>query len=165
MAELAWVKVHGQDRYKRLAARLKKEANGRQLQRRLTREIRRAGDPALQAVKAAWMTVDVTSSQGGGTKSTGLRARVAAATRISILGSGIRIRVESNRVDPRYGRSLTKGLDGLGRWRHPVYGRWTADGAQQYGQEVFYSTLSRYETQWRAGVERAMEETARAIEG
>jgi hypothetical protein len=162
LAELAWIKVHNQDKYKQLARRLKAAGRG-DLQRRMTKEIRRSGDPALRAVQAAWMTVDVTSTKGGGSSS-GLRARVAAATRISILGSGIRIRVESKRVDPRYGRSLSFGLDGLGRWRHPVYGNrdaWT----QQTGQEVFYTTLERFEPQWRAGIERAMDETARLIEG
>lgn len=162
MAEIAWIKVHGQDQYKRLARRLKEAGRG-DLQRRLTREIRRAGDPALRAVQAKWLTVDVTSTQGGGSHS-GLRARVAAATRISILGNGIRIRVESNRVDPRYGRTLTYGLDGLGKWRHPVFGNrnaWT----QQSGQEVFFSTLTGFESTWRAGVERAMEATAREIAG
>lgn len=162
MAEIAWVKVTGQDQYKQLARRLKQAGRG-DLQRRLTKEIRRAGDPGLRAVQTAWMGVDVTSTRGGG-KSSGLRARVAAATRISILGSGIRIRVEPKRVDPRYGRGLSYGLNGLGRWRHPVFGNrevW----ADQTGQEVFYRTLLRFESRWRAGVEKAMDETAREIMG
>lgn len=161
-AALVWTKVHGQEQYRALAQRLREAGRG-DLQRKLTKAIRREGDPALRAVQAAWMTVEVTSSRGGGSSS-GLRARVAAATRISILGSGIRIRVEGKRVDPVYGRSLSYGLDGLGRWRHPVFGNrevWE----QQRGQEVFYSTLRRYETRWRAGIEQAMEETARQIQG
>lgn len=168
MAEVAWIKIHGQDQYKRLAKRLRDAGRG-DLQRRLTREIRRQGNPALAAVKSAWATVDV-RSEGDGGESSGLRSRVAAATRVSILGSGIRIRVEGRRVDPRYGRSLTYGLNGLGRWRHPVFpdpsktrGEWT--WTQQWGQEVFYKTLERFEGTWRAGIERAMEETAREIAG
>lgn len=166
MAEIALIKIQGAEEYKRLARRLKEAGRG-DLQRKLTREIRREGDPALRAVRRAWLGVDVTST-GGGTvapdRSTGLRARAAAATRISILGSGIRIRTEGKKVDPVYGQSLTKGLDGLGRWRHPVFGNrlvWE----QQQGQEIFYSTLTRYEAAWRRGVVRAMEETAREIAG
>lgn len=164
MAEIAWIKVVGADEYKQLARRLKQAGRG-DLQRRLTREIRREGDPALRAVKRAWMGVDVTSdpSRGGG-RSTGLRARAAAATRVSVLGSGIRIRTESKRVDPRYGRALSYGLDGIGRWRYPIFGNRDNMG-QNFGQEVFYSTLTRFEARWRAGVVRAMEDTARQIAG
>ncbi|MFC5996954.1 hypothetical protein ACFQE5_22340 [Pseudonocardia hispaniensis] len=161
-AALVWTKIHGQEQYRALARRLREAGRG-DLQRKLTKAIRAEGDPALRAVRAAWMTVDVTSSRSGGSSS-GLRARVAAATRISILGSGIRIRVEGKRVDPVYGRSLSYGLDGLGRWRHPVFGNrevWE----QQRGQEVFYSTLRRYESRWRAGIEQAMADVARQIEG
>jgi hypothetical protein len=162
MATLVWTKVQGQEKYRALSRRLR-EAGQRGLQRELTRAIRKEGDGALRAVKAAWMTVDVQSSRGGG-ESSGLRGRVAAATRISVLQSGIRIRVESSRVDPAYGRALSFGLDGLGRWRHPVFGNpkvWES----QKGQEVFYKTLERYEPRWRAGIERAMEDIARQIEG
>lgn len=163
MAEIAWIKIHGQDKYKRLAKALKEAGRG-DLQRKLTREIRKQGDPALQAVKVAWLGVDVTSDGDGG-KSSGLRQRVSDATRISILGNGIRIRVEAKRVDPVYGRTLTYYLDGLGkRWRHPLFGdreRWY----QQKGEEVFFKTLTEYETAWRAGVEAAMEATAREITG
>lgn len=163
MTQIAWIKVHGQDRYKRLARRLREAGRG-DLQRKLTREIRRQGDPALRAVQTRFLAVDM-SSQAGGGYSSGLRARVAAATRISILGSGIRIRVEPKKVDARYGRTLSFGVNGKS-WRHPVFGNrnvWT--NTTQRGQEVFYSTLTRYENQWRAGVERAMDETARQIEG
>ena len=162
MAEIAIMKVHRQDEFRDLSRRLKKAGRG-DLQRRLTREIRKAGQPALRATQAAWMTGDVTSSRSGG-KSSGLRARTSAATRISILGSGIRIRVESKKVDPKY-RSLPFYLDALGKaWRHPVFGNrqvWTT----QRGQEVFYRTLRGFEPRWRAGIDRAMDETERELLG
>lgn len=157
------MKVGRQEQYRALSRRLREQQRG-DLQRKLTRAIRTVGSPAVTAAQAAWRTVDVTPPAGAGRKSTGLRARVAAATRVSILQSGISIRVEPSKVDPRYGKSLSYGLDGLGRWRHPVYGNqnvWT----QQYGQEVFFKTLERFETAWQAGIERAMEDAARQIEG
>ncbi|MEV1295776.1 hypothetical protein [Pseudonocardia sp. NPDC049635] len=160
-AVIVWTKVEGQEKYKALARRLREASRG-DLQRKLTRAIRAEGDPALRAVQGRFRTVDVTS-EGPGGSSSGLRARVAAATRISILGSGIRIRVEPKRVDPRHGRTLSFGVNGK-YWRHPVFGNtqvWTG----QRGQEVFYSTLQRFETRWRAGIERAMDEIARQIEG
>lgn len=157
-----WTKIDGQEKYKALARRLKDAGRG-DLQRKLTRAVRKEGAPALAAVRAKWAGVDVTSTRGGGSSS-GLRARVAAATRMQVLGTAIRIKVDSKKVDPRYGRQLTFGLDGLGRWRHPVFGNrkvWT----EQKGQEVFYSTLTGYAPRWRAGIARAMEDVARQIEG
>lgn len=166
VAEIAWFRVAGAEQYKRLARRLADAGRG-DLQRRLTREIRREGADALSDVRRAWRTVDVRSSGGGVVppdRSTGLRRRVAAATRISVLGSGIRIRVEGKRVDPVYGQSLSRGLDGLGRWRYPVFGNRAVRG-ENFGQEVFYRTLRRHEPRWRRGVIRAMEATAREIAG
>jgi len=157
------MKVARQEQYRALSRRLRDQGRG-DLQRQLSRAIRTVGSPALTAVQAAWHTVDVTPPMGTGRKSTGLRGRVAAATRVSILQSGISIRVEPKQVDSRYGRSLSYGLDGLGRWRHPVYGNQNV-WVQQYGQEVFFKTLERFETAWHAGIERAMEDTARQIEG
>lgn len=162
MAEIAWIKVHAQDQFQRLAQRLKRAGRG-DLQRKLTQAVKREGDPALSAVRTAWGGVDVTSSGPGGYHS-GLRARVAAATRIRVRGTGVRVEVDSARVDPRYGRTLVHGLDALFNWTHPLFGnrdRWYS----QRGQEVFFSTLYGFEDEWRAGIEKAMQETAREIAG
>lgn len=161
MAAIAIMKVHRQDQYRDLARRLREAGRG-DLQRRMTREIRRAGDPALRAVQGRFRAVDV-SSEGAGGYSSGLRARVAAATRISILGTGIRIRVEPKKVDPKHGRTLSFGINGK-YWRHPVFGNtqvWTG----QRGQEVFYRTLVGFEPAWRRGIDRAMDETERELLG
>lgn len=163
-----WVKSDGAQKYRALSRRLR-EAGRRDLQRKLTRSIRAEGGPALSAVRAAWLTVDVGSSRGGTARpdtSTSLRQRVARATRIQVLQSGIRISVNGRRVDPKY-PSLVFYLNGFPRtraWRHPVFGNklvWTA----QKGEEVFYPTLREFTPAWRAGIKRAMEETAAEIEG
>lgn len=163
MVEIAYIKIADAEQYRRLARALRDAGRG-DLQRALVREIRRNGTPAMQAAQRGFLRVDVKSSRGGGTKSTGLRARVAAATRISVLGSGISIRVEPRRVDNRYGRTLSFGLDGLGRWRHPVFGNRNV-WVDQTGSEVFYRSLKPWEGRFRAGIVKAMEETARKIEG
>ncbi len=137
------------------------------LQRDLTRAVRREGAPTVAAVRAAWLSVDVTSSRGGVTPpdvSTRLRARVAAATRLEITRMGVRVVVSPGRVDPRYGRSLTWYLNASGRpWRHPVFGRREnpQDWQEQAGQEVFYRTINGRVPLFRAAIEAAMEETAR----
>lgn len=139
------------------------------LKRDLTAAVRREGEPALARVQAAWRSVQVTGSSRGGTArpdvSRGLRARVAAATRVQVTQAGVRITVAGNRVDPRYGNSLAWYLNGSGRrpWRHPVFGRRDnpGDWQQQQGQEVFFKTLREHGPRFRQSIERAMEETAR----
>jgi hypothetical protein len=162
-----WIKTDGAQKYRALSRRLREAGRG-DLQRKLTRSIRQEGAPALAAVRAAWLTVDVESSRGGTARpdrDTGLRQRVARATRIQVLQTGIRISVSGARVDPKY-PSLVFYLNGFPRtrsWRHPVFGNrlvWTA----QKGEEVFYPTLREFTPAWRAGIKRAMEETAAEIE-
>lgn len=161
--EISWSAVHDAERYRQLSRKLREAGRG-DLQRRLNREIRREGAGALQAVRRAWLGIDVTSSPSrGGGESSGLRSRTAAATRIQVLQSGIRVSVAGNRVDPRYGRSLTRGLNGMGRWRFPVWGNREAPWVQNFGEEVFYTTLRRYEPRWRRGVQRVMDDVARDL--
>ena len=85
----------------------------------------------------------------------------ALATRIESTPTGVQIAVEPSAVDPAYGRALSFGLDGLGRWRHPVFGN-TRAWEQQYGQEVFYSTLTG--RTWETGLGRVVDQVAREIE-
>jgi hypothetical protein len=162
--EISWSAVHAAEKYRQLTRRLRDAGRG-DLQRKLNKGIRREGAAMLRATQVAWLGVNVTEApSAGGGESTQLRARTAAATRIQILQSGIRMSVSGNRVDPRYGKSITRGLDGLGRWRHPVHGNrevWV----QQTGQEVFYATARRFEPRFRRGVEQVMEDVAREIAG
>ena len=125
--------------------------------------VRKEARPVVNAVKAAWLRVQVSSTRGGTARPVGnthLRARVAAATRLSFTAAGVNITVSDAAVDPVYGRSLTWYLNGSGRpWRHPVFGNrrnWTV----QQGEEVFFSTVERHGPEFRAAIERAMEEVA-----
>lgn len=137
------------------------------LRRDLVRAVRVQGEPTVAAVRAAWMSIEVTSSRGGTARpdrSTNLRARVAAATRVQVTATGIRIVVAANRVDPRYGRSLPWYLNASGRpWRHPVFGRTEnpQDWQQQQGSEVFFRTVNERAPQFRQAIAREMERTAR----
>lgn len=157
-------KVAGAERFAELSRRLEQAGRG-DLQRKLADAVQREGRPALEEVRRAWLGVRVRSvpSRGGG-KHSGLRARTAAATQAETLSTGVRVRVDAAAVDPAYGNTLTRGLDGQGRWRHPVFGNrkaWVA----QFGQEVFYKTLQGHEARWRLGIERAMDEIAQEIGG
>jgi hypothetical protein len=161
-----WMKVDGAEKYRALSRRLRQAGQG-ELQRKLTRAIRKEGGPALAAVRQAWLGVEVSSSKGGTAPpdtATGLRRRVAAATRIQVQQRGIRISVNSARIDPPSLVFYLNGFPAKRDWRHPVFGNrevWVA----QRGQEVFAPTLRRFAPQWRKAIMQAMEETAREIEG
>ena len=157
------VRVTGRERLRRAADRLHRAARGG-LQSRITDSVRRVGRPALGEVRAAWMSVDVRSS-GDGNEHSGLRARVAAATEARPIAQGVSYEVQTEQVDPRYGAALVLGLDNLRSWIHPVFGNPRIPRERQSGQEVFYSTLTRYEPRWRADLERVCAEVAREIEG
>lgn len=156
------IKVSNRARLQRLARRLR-EAGAGGLQRRLVEGVVDEAQPALAAVRAAWLGVEV-SSEGSGGSSSGLRARTAAATDVEPTGRGVRFAVDGAQIDPAYGRSLAWYLNGVGRWRHPVFGNTNAWTTQR-GETVFAPTLRAHEPLWLARLERVCDEVAREIEG
>lgn len=164
MTTIAVTKVAGAAELQRLSRQLKEAGRG-DLQRKLVRNIRREGDPGLRAVQAKFLGVDVeaTPSRGGG-GSTGLRARIAAATKLQVTGRGIRYRTIGRQVDPEYGDTLVNGVNNTGPWKHPVFGNRRA-WVTQHGQEVFDPTLLGYEPRFRKACLDAMDETAAQIMG
>ncbi|MDN5853523.1 MAG: hypothetical protein L0K86_11890, partial [Actinomycetia bacterium] len=123
------VRVRRHARLARLARRFRSAAG--EVQPRLAAGVVAEAPAALAAVRAAWLGVEVTSTRGGGSSS-GLRARVAAATNVEPTGRGVRFAVDGSQVDPAYGRSLAWYLNGVGRWRHPVFGNENV-WSQQWG--------------------------------
>lgn len=138
------------------------------LQRAVDSAIRRRGQAAVNAVRASIRSAEMPAipSRGGG-KSSGLRGRVAAAVRVSTAGGALRIFVDGDKVDPQYGTSLVLALNGMTRLRHPTFGRrgrgqWVV---QRGTREHFYSSLAPFERQWRADVEKALDDYAARIGG
>lgn len=160
------VSVDGVQKYRALSARLKKASNGRELQRELQLRINLAGRPALMSAQRAVEAVEVQSASGGGRKSTGLRRRIAAATEIRLLPSGIRIRVVGKRVDPVYGRTLARLMnDTNGRpWVHPLFGNQEQQHTQK-GREWFAPSIRAHAPQFRQAALDAMDEIADMIRG
>lgn len=169
-----FVSAQGAQELQQLSRRLKDAGRG-DLQKQLRREIREAGKPVITDIRQAVMNVDVSSSRGGmapPNRSTGLRARTAKATGLSVTQRGIRIRVKGRRVDPKY-PSLVKYLDGTigkyGRWRHPVF--WpgkigTAPAnrvVQQSGEAYFFVTINRHRRQFRRAAFEAIRKTNEKI--
>lgn len=156
------ISVSGRARLAEVARRLRAAGEGG-LQQRITEGIVEASPAALTAVRAAWLGVDVTSTKGGGSSS-GLRGRIANATDVVPLPKGVRFQVDGAQVDPAYGRSLAWYVNGVGRWRHPVFGN-TEAWTQQTGEVVFAPTLRAQESAYRMQLERVLDEVAREIEG
>jgi hypothetical protein len=149
--------------YRALAQRLR--GADKELQRNLRRRIRQEGQPVLSAVRAAAAGIEMTSpggSAGGSGRSTGLRARLAAATKLSVTASGISFQVQESKVDPRYGDVLTAGSEGH-TWRHPVFGNRNA-WVTQHGTPWFYPTVRAAQPAFRRAVEQAMRDTMDMIE-
>jgi len=145
--------------YQRLSRALK-DAARTDLRRELRQEIRKAGQPALAEVRAAALGVDMS---GGPSGSTGLRARIAAATKLQVRASGIEFTVRASQVDPRYGETLAVGSEGT-PWRHPVYGNRNA-WVTQVGAPWFYPTLRAHAPAFRRAALDAMHNIMRKIAG
>lgn len=99
---------------------LKTRGFDRALPNHLRRRLRAAASPAADAAKAAALA---TPSSGTGT--TGLRAAIAASIRIEIPAgvrrAGVFIKADASRM-PAGQKTLAKRLEGIGRWRHPLFG-------------------------------------------
>ena len=145
--------------YRRLSQALR-DAARTDLRRELRQEIRKEGQPALAAVRAAALGVDMSGGPAG--RSTGLLARISAATKLQVLATGIRFQVQAKQVDPKYGQTLVLGSEGK-RWRHPTFGHkpWKS----QVGQPWFYRTLRGEAPAFRRAATRAMHNVMRKIAG
>lgn len=159
------VRVAGTTEWRDLQRRLKSAADGRELRRELNREIELAAIPATADVRASVRAVEVQSSSGGG-GSTGLRGRIANAVEVRALGSGVRIRVNGRKVDPKYGRTLARLMnDTNGRpWIHPLFGNPTRQYTQR-GRDYFASAIRPHAPQFRAAILDAMATIAKKIRG
>lgn len=102
-----------------LVAALRKESDGKELKRDLVRGLRVVATPALQAVRAAVLSMPSMS-----TRAPGLLATVAKQTKISVTTTGRRagVRIRALKTGmPRGFRNAPKRLNAKKGWRHPVF--------------------------------------------
>lgn len=114
-----YLSVHGANQLRELSAKLKEAGNGRELRTQLRRDITTAMQPMRRDVQS---NVEATPSHGS--RHTGLRNRIARATRIKVnAGENPSVSLEVARsLMPEDQQSLPKLLEGRGRWRHPLFG-------------------------------------------
>lgn len=163
--------VSGFQQIEELQTRIKAAGNGG-LDRKFRRNVERAGKPVVAHLQAAAMGVKVTSSkQGKGRpkKSTGLRARVASAIRITQTSKGIRIVVSARRFGP-HGVTLPRYLDAelpkWKRWRVPVFWHDLSSApptrvVQQTGGPFFFTTIREHRPAFEKAVDDVAAETKR----
>lgn len=168
------VRVKGYEKFGRLAARFRAEADGG-LRRDLGAEIERDAPAVLAKIRARVLRADFPAEQPSENyrrRSTGLRERLSAATTTQTLLSpvGVRFTVDGsvvNPADPRGGHALARYTDVelARRWRHQTFGRTgPKDWFIQLGDPWLGVSVRPEEIRFRRGVEKAIERTARRIE-
>lgn len=177
------VSAQGAKDLKELAQKIK-EADRKDLRRKFRERIKAAGDSTVKDVRAAAMRVNVTrgndpyirrtqetgvaprrSTDRWGPRATGLRARTARATGISLKRNGIWIKVSAKKFGD-YGVTLPRRLDGtLPRWRklrHPVFGNpevWV----EHKGEAYFFVTIRQHKAAFQKAVGLAIDDTKREL--
>lgn len=125
------------------------------LKRELFSELRAAGKPAVQDVKASALA---TLPNKGGLNALVASASIGVRTRLGGRTPGIRIKASGKRV-----RSL-KSIDEAGQWRHPTFGRapWKT---QTYAPAKgwFTDPIEKDKPRFRDGIEKAVEKVAEKV--
>lgn len=161
--------------YRDLAKKLR-QAGRKDLRKELRQKITEAGRPVLDDVKAAARDIPVTSRGGGraqrrkynverattdrakasaARRGSGLRATIAAATKLQVTAKGVRFVVQSSKLPPDQ-QSLPRHLDSERGWRHMVFGNrdvWVA----QKGRPYFAVTIKKRAPAFRRAILTAME--------
>lgn len=161
------VRVKGHEQVGRLARRLRAAADGG-LKQDLGQELQRAAPPVLRKVQAAVVRASFPAespSPNHRPRSTGLRDRLAAASKTAPLAApvGVRFYVDGAVVipaDPRGGHALARYTDRelAPRWRHQVFGD-EETWFNQLGDPWFAVSIRPQEPRFRRGVETAMDKT------
>jgi hypothetical protein len=143
-----------------ISRELRKTADGKMLRKQLSKDLRKAVAPLLPAVRASIGNIPTT-----GGKSTGLRARMQKATRLSVITAGKSASV-SILVDPKKmpdgEKALPAYMEGTkGRWRHPVYGHdvWVTQDSHPF----FYKIVRPAGVAARVAVQRAVNTVTKSI--
>jgi len=145
-----------------LVRALRAEDDGKQLRKELARNMRAALRPAAAEAKSSIMAM----SSAGLPTAPALRSSVAKKIRPEVkLGgrwSGARVKAFKTK-NVRNFPNAPKRLNRAGGWRHPVFGNREVWVQQRGKTDWFDRSFEGRESEYRAAVEQAMEDTARRI--
>lgn len=150
--------VRGQNDARALQRRLRAAGAGG-LQRELARQLQQAGRPVLLELRAAALALPATGSGG----STGLRRKIAAATRSAPRIGGVRFYVATGMLGGQ--AVLPQKIHDAAGWWHPVFGRRPYVHQDTPAEPWFTTTVMANEDRLRAACEAAMEKIAAQING
>jgi hypothetical protein len=148
---------HGAD-LREISKKLRRMDNP-EIKKRFRRELRKAAAPLVPAVRAAIADIPTT-----GDRHTGLRKRLQKATRLKVKTTGreagVSILVDPKKM-PDHEKSLPQAMEGLKRWRHPVFGHdvWVTQEPSPY----FFRTVRPLGVSSRVAVNRVVDGITREI--
>ncbi|MGH3097869.1 MAG: hypothetical protein ACRDMV_17950 [Streptosporangiales bacterium] len=145
---MADFEVRGGQKLRQITAELNRMGDGHQVRTRFSRELRATARPMVADVRASIMAIPT-----HGSKHTGLRARMAAATslhvNVSARGAAVWVIVDGRKMPPGQG-SLPAYMEGSKpRWQHPVYG---VGVVTQASHPYFAPVVRRYGPKTRRAV-------------
>lgn len=162
--------------FRNLSRKLREAGRG-DLRKGIRKAIQEAGAPAVADLRAATLGVNVRVTYITGvhpnrldahraarrSRSTNLRARTAAAIGTQVLASGVRIRVNGKRIDPRYGDNLARYLiGGKRKWGTPVFGDREVF-VHFESQDVWFTTLKPHLKAFRSSVQDVIDDTLKKL--
>jgi hypothetical protein len=161
-------------RMESLSRRLRSVAEGRIVRKEMRKKIGHVGNDMAAKMRAAVRGAVVESSNGGGTKTTKLRGRVARAIDVRVLASGVTVQVNPRRFVPtghstnerlRMPKYLSGEIGNYKRWRHPLFG----DRKHWYQQTAltpwFYGTFNAEKNQARSKISDILSDIERKLDG
>lgn len=147
--------VNGAGDARRLQRRLRAAGAGG-LQRELARQLQQAGRPVVRDLRAAALALP---AHGG--KSTGLRRKIAAATRSAPRIGGVRFYIATGQLGGQ--AALPALIHAAAGWWHPVFGRPPSVHQDSPAEPWFTTTVMANEDRLRQAVEEAMRRIAAQI--
>lgn len=148
---------------KALTARLRQQADGKELRKELVRNLRSAMAPAVSDARGAAMGLP-----GGHVAADGqpLRAAIAASivpeVRAGGKTPGVRVKAKKSRMPRGFALAARRMNRGRG-WRHPVFGRASVSVHQEGLPGWFDNVFKGRKPAFRMAVIKAMENTAKKI--
>lgn len=157
---MAAFEIRGGQDLARITRELKHVGDGKTLRKRFSKELRAAAKPMVPAVRASIMAIPT-----HGDKHTGLRSRMARATKLTVRTSGkqagVAVRVDGRKMPPGEG-ALPAYMEGTKKpWRHPTWG--TPPYVTQQGHEYFYPVVRPLASKARHDVDKLAKDIANEI--
>lgn len=152
----------------RAVARELRNMNDRKVKDLLKRHIEEAAKPYVPRVRASVMAIPTT-----GTKTTGLRARIADCVQVASWEPGgrqvaVAVEIQPGKM-PEHEKGLPLYMEGTpegrhNRWRHPVYGN-RDNWADQASHPYFYQAASGFGRAAGDAIKAALDDITHQING